>query len=73
MSRCPLQKRSSASFVHIINSFPLAQDFSLEAKSLGFASDLVGNAEEDLDRFLSKRVPAGLKFHKIVERGQAAE
>jgi len=65
-------------FVHVIDCFPLAPDFlapdfTLEAKSLGFASDLLGDAERNLDRFLSERVPAGLKFHKIVGLGKAAE
>ena len=60
-------------FVHVIDSFPLAPDFTLEAKSLGFAADLAGDPEQDLDRFLSGRVPPGMKVHKIVGIGQAAE
>lgn len=60
-------------FVHVIDSFPLAPDFTLEAKSLGFTSDLVGDPEQNLDRFLSGRVPGSLKFHKIVGLGHAAE
>lgn len=60
-------------FVHVIDSYPLSPDFAFETKSIGFASDLVEDAERNLDQFLSKRVPAGLKFHKIVGLGQAAE
>src|SRR5687767_13949529 len=60
-------------FVHVIDSLPLTPGFTLEAKSLGFAPDLAGNSKQDLDRFLSGRVPGSLKFHKIVGLGHAAE
>jgi len=61
-------------FIHVVHVLPPPPaDYGFPSEIVEFAAALRKDAEKRIDRFLSERVPSGVRYHTLMSQGHAAD